>query len=57
MAALRLSIEAGAGVTLNITVATDRCIYQSADYRLLDLRTDKTFDFDTQKIVFVHTFR
>lgn len=44
-------------MTLNITVATDTCIYQSADYRLLDLRTDKTFDFDTQKIVFVHTFR
>jgi Flp pilus assembly protein TadD len=38
-------------MTLNITVTTDRCIYQSADYRLLDLTTGKTSDFETQKIV------
>jgi tetratricopeptide (TPR) repeat protein len=44
-------------VTLNITVATNRCIYQCADYRLLDLRTGRTFDFETQKIIFVHTSR
>jgi len=44
-------------MTLNITVATRRCIYQSADYRLLDLKTGKTFDFGTQKIVLVNAFR
>lgn len=44
-------------MTLNITVTTDRCIYQSADYRLLDLKTRRTFDFETQKIVLVHASR
>lgn len=44
-------------MTLNLTVTTPRCIYQSADYRLLDLRTGKTFDFETQKIVLVNAFR
>ena len=43
-------------VTLNITVATRRCIYQSADFRLLDLTTGETSDFETQKIVLVNTF-
>lgn len=43
-------------MTLNLTVTTRRCIYQSADYRLLDLRTGRTFDFETQKIVLVNTF-
>lgn len=43
-------------MTLNITVATRRCIYQSADYRLLDLRTGTTTDFDTQKIVLINAF-
>jgi Flp pilus assembly protein TadD len=44
-------------MTLNLTVTTRRCIYQSADYRLLDLRTGKLCDFETQKIVIVNTFR
>lgn len=43
-------------MTLIITVATPRCIYQSADYRLTDLRTGATRDFDTQKILFVNAF-
>lgn len=43
-------------MTLNLTVTTRRCIYQSADYRLLDLRTGKTFDFEAQKIVLVNAF-
>jgi Flp pilus assembly protein TadD len=44
-------------MTLNITVVTPRCIYQSADYRLLDLQTGKTYDFQTQKIIPVNCFR
>jgi tetratricopeptide (TPR) repeat protein len=43
-------------MTLNITVTTDRSIYQSADYRLLDWSTGTTFDFATQKIVLVNKF-
>jgi Flp pilus assembly protein TadD len=43
-------------MTLNLTVTTRRCIYQSADYRLRDLRTGRTFDFETQKIALVNTF-
>jgi hypothetical protein len=38
-------------MTLNITLVTNRCIYQSADYRLTDVRTGHTRDFETQKIV------
>jgi tetratricopeptide (TPR) repeat protein len=45
------------GMTLNITVVTPRCIYQSADYRLLDLQTGNTYDFQTQKIFPVNCFR
>lgn len=41
-------------MTLNITVATERCIYQSADYRLQDVTTKKTFDFQTQKLVLIN---
>ena len=44
-------------MTLNITVATPRCIYQSADYRLLDWTTGQLTDFDTQKIVLTSNFR
>jgi len=44
-------------MTLNITVATPRCIYQSADYRLLDWTTGQLTDFDTQKIVLTNNFR
>ena len=44
-------------MTLNITVTTPRCIYQSADYRLLDLQTRKTADFQIQKVVLVNAFR
>lgn len=40
-------------MTLNITVATPRRIYQSADYRLLDWTTKKLTDFETQKIFLV----
>jgi len=44
-------------MTLNMTVVTRRCIYQSADYRLEDVATGKTCDFDSQKIVLVNRFR
>ena len=40
-------------MSLVITVATQQCVYQCTDYRLLDLRTGLKRDFDTQKIVFV----
>jgi len=43
-------------MTLNLTVTTPRCIYQSADYRLLDWTTGKLTDFETQKIVLVLRF-
>jgi hypothetical protein len=43
-------------MTLNLTVTTRRCIYQSADYRLRDVRTGNTSDFETQKIVLVNAF-
>ena len=42
-------------MTLNITVATHRCIYRSADYRLFNWLTKTTDDFKTQKIVLVNT--
>ena len=44
-------------MTLNITVATPRCIYQSADYRLLDSTSGQLTDFDIQKIVLTNNFR
>lgn len=44
-------------MTLNLTVTTRRCIYQSADFRLLDWTTGKLTDFETQKIVLVNKFR
>jgi tetratricopeptide (TPR) repeat protein len=44
-------------VTLTLTVTTPRCIYQSADYRLTDVQTGATRDFDTQKIFLVNTFK
>ena len=44
-------------MTLNITVLTSHCIYQSADYRLLDLQTKTTTDFQTQKIFVVNAFK
>ena len=44
-------------MTLNITVLTSHCIYQSADYRLLDLQTNTTTDFQTQKIFVVNAFK
>ena len=44
-------------MTLNITVATPRCIFQSADYRLQDVTTKKTFDFQTQKLVLINNSR
>lgn len=40
-------------MTLNITVASARAIYQSADYRLFDWQTKRYADFETQKIVYV----
>jgi hypothetical protein len=46
-----------ATMTLNITVATPRCIYQSADYRLFDWTSGHLTDFDTQKIVLTNNFR
>ena len=44
-------------MTLNITVATERCIYQSADYRLQDVLTKNTYDFQTQKLVLINNSR
>jgi Flp pilus assembly protein TadD len=44
-------------MTLNITVTTRRCIYQSADYRLMDLKTGKRLPFETQKIVLVNAYK
>ena len=44
-------------MTLNITVATRRCIYQSADYRLIDVTTGATVGFETQKIVLVNAYK
>jgi len=44
-------------MTLNLTVTTRRCIYQSADYRLTDLESGTTIDFETQKIILVNAFR
>jgi Flp pilus assembly protein TadD len=56
----KLLIISGGGclnsMTLNLTVTTPRCIYQSADYRLLDWTTGKLSDFETQKIVLVNRF-
>jgi len=44
-------------MTLNITVANPRSIFQSADYRLLDWPTGQLTDFDTQKVVLTNNFR
>jgi len=44
-------------MTLNMTVVTPRCIYQSADYCLTNMTTRKPFDFPTQKIILKNTFR
>ncbi len=44
-------------MTLNLTVASARCIYQSADYRLVDLQTRRFIDFEAQKIQAFTTFR
>jgi len=52
-----LMIAGGYALTLNLTVTTYRCIYQSADYRLTDLQTGATTDFETQKIILVNAFR
>jgi Flp pilus assembly protein TadD len=41
-------------MTLNLTVVTRRCIYQSADYRLTDWTTGQFSDFETPKIVLVN---
>jgi Flp pilus assembly protein TadD len=43
-------------MTLNITIVTERRIYQSADYRLVDWNTGEFADFQTQKIVPVDRF-
>ena len=43
-------------MTLNVTVLTSHCIYQSADYRLKDLQTNTTTDFQTQKVFIVNAF-
>lgn len=44
-------------MTLNITVLTEHCIYQSADYRLVDLQTNAITDFQTQKNFVVNTYK
>ena len=43
-------------MTLTITVAGQRSIYQSADYRLLDLATGETYDLGAQKGVLINAF-
>ena len=43
-------------MTLNLTVTTPRCIYQCADYRLVDWASGGTHDFETQKIVLKTAF-
>jgi Tfp pilus assembly protein PilF len=43
-------------MTLNITVVTPRCIYQSADYCLTDLVTREPSKFAYQKIFLKNTF-
>ena len=44
-------------MTLNVTVVTRRCIYQSADYCLMNLITHQPFPCPTQKIILKNTFR
>lgn len=44
-------------MTLNITVVTNRNIYQCADYRLFDLVAGRVSDIETQKIFFVNAYR
>lgn len=44
-------------MTLNLTVATSSCIYQSADYRLTDWHTGRPYDFTSQKIVLVNRWK
>jgi Flp pilus assembly protein TadD len=44
-------------MTLNLTVTTPSCIYQSADYRLTNTKTRERCDFKTQKIVLVNASR
>src|SRR5262245_6579257 len=44
-------------MTLNITVVTPRCIFQSVDFRVTDIRTGKWVDFETQKLTLVNAFR
>lgn len=39
-------------MTLTMTIVTSRCVYQSADYRLVDVESGRWVDFETQKIVF-----
>lgn len=43
-------------MTLNLTVTTPRCIYQSADYRLVDWTSGQARDFEIQKIVLKTAF-
>ena len=42
-------------MTLNITVTTDRCIYQSADYRLYDANAHTVKDFWAHQKIFLVT--
>jgi tetratricopeptide (TPR) repeat protein len=42
-------------MSLVLTVVSPKVIYQSADYRLIDLRTNETRDFDTQKLFLANT--
>jgi Tfp pilus assembly protein PilF len=44
-------------MTLNVTFTSPRWIYQCADYRLTDVRSQKSVDFQTQKILLINTFR
>ena len=44
-------------MTLNITVATAKCIYQCADYQMTEMKTRMPATGGIQKIFIVNTFR
>ena len=44
-------------MTLNVTVATRECIYQCADYALVDPRTGRSVRVESRKVVLVNAFR
>ena len=43
-------------MTLNVTVATEKCIYQCADYQMIDIKTRMPAEEEIQKIFVVNCF-